>query len=290
MLRLLCEQYDPPEFEVIIVNDGGDEKALTEMYAQFKQYAQYEHRLLLTRFFHQANSGAAAARNLGASKALGEIVVFLDDDCHPDQYWLFALKRHYQQYPNCMVGGPMEISPLVYDNLSSVASQLFIRFLHEIFTDVKGGAPYRTKICGGHNMAVSRRLFYEVGQYDRRLNLTAGDDRELWDRWLAAGYEIHYDPSVVVYHRHVMSPKRIWLQFRRYGRGAYQFSKIVAENGRHESPFNTLGFQMESVLYPFACYIQPWSRQFKLACLIAMLQVAYFFGVVEEIGRSKRGL
>lgn len=63
---LFAQDYDP--FESIVVDDGS-----TDRTAEIAQsYA--------VRYVHQANQGAAAARNAGLAIARGELVAFLDSD------------------------------------------------------------------------------------------------------------------------------------------------------------------------------------------------------------------
>ena len=67
------------DFELILVNDGSKDSsgAICEEYAKANHVAGREIYVL-----HQKNSGVAAARNLGLSKASGELVMFVDsDDC-----------------------------------------------------------------------------------------------------------------------------------------------------------------------------------------------------------------
>ena len=60
-------------FEIIFVDDGSTDNSLKIL----QQYASKDVRI---KTLHQANQGAAAARNLGLSNANGKYVVFLDSD------------------------------------------------------------------------------------------------------------------------------------------------------------------------------------------------------------------
>ncbi|HEU5047157.1 MAG TPA: glycosyltransferase family A protein [Rickettsiales bacterium] len=82
------------DFEVIVVDDGSQDNTR-------ELVMLYDSRL---RYFTQAHSGAAAARNFGIREARGEFIAFLDDDdlfapqklqrciaylqAHPDVAWL----------------------------------------------------------------------------------------------------------------------------------------------------------------------------------------------------------
>ena len=70
-------KQDFKNFEIIVVNDGSnDSTAETAKKAGAK-------------VFSKMNQGPAIARNFGAQKATGKILVFMDDDCIAEKNWLF---------------------------------------------------------------------------------------------------------------------------------------------------------------------------------------------------------
>jgi GT2 family glycosyltransferase len=77
------------------------------------------------------------------------------------------------------------------------------------------------------NMGMYRRAFEEVGLFDERLGpgtpFPAAEDNDLCDRLLHCGFEIHYVPTAVLYHRAWRSD-RDYLGLRwAYGRGQGAF-------------------------------------------------------------------
>lgn len=77
--RLLCEAIDSvlqstmQDFEIIVVDDGGQEVATLEIGDKYKPYPN-------VIFHRQQNKGLAGARNTGILLAKGEFLVFLDSD------------------------------------------------------------------------------------------------------------------------------------------------------------------------------------------------------------------
>ncbi len=71
-------------YEVIVVDDGSQDKTA--------ELAEAMGVCVL----RQANAGPAAARNTGAWKASGDILVFTDSDCEPDSLWLKHLTRPFE--------------------------------------------------------------------------------------------------------------------------------------------------------------------------------------------------
>lgn len=85
---LLSQDFDPSEYEVIIVDDAACEqtRCQVEQYAKRAGLRGYTIRYLAATDSH----GPAAARNLGVHAARGEIIAFTDDDCIPSTEWLTA--------------------------------------------------------------------------------------------------------------------------------------------------------------------------------------------------------
>lgn len=78
------------DFEVIVVDDGGNDGA--------EQVAERYRDSYPVTYLRQANAGRAAARNLGLENAVGDLIVFNDDDriAHPDliaEHVRFARQR-----------------------------------------------------------------------------------------------------------------------------------------------------------------------------------------------------
>jgi hypothetical protein len=92
-LGALCGQTLGVEhFEVVVIDDGSTDET-REVVRAFSP-------MLSLRYFFQANSGLAAAKNHGVAVARGPIVVFLDDD---DVLGSECLEQHYrthQEYPD----------------------------------------------------------------------------------------------------------------------------------------------------------------------------------------------
>lgn len=103
-LQALDDQTGAPTFEVIVVDDGSQEKAPDFI----RQSAQH----LNLSIVRQAHLGIGAARNRGIQNAKGAVLVFTDADCRVRADCLAAVaktaedkegKNHFQL---CLVGDP----------------------------------------------------------------------------------------------------------------------------------------------------------------------------------------
>lgn len=75
-----------PDFEVILVDDGSTDNSKLKI-----QNAKLQYKNLRLSVFSQDHKGPGAARNIGASKAKGEILVFVDADMTFDVNFLLKL-------------------------------------------------------------------------------------------------------------------------------------------------------------------------------------------------------
>ena len=87
---------DYPDFEVILVNDGADDR-VAEIATSYET----------VRHFATPHEGLGAARNTGAREAKGTIFAYLDDDCIVEPDWLRWIVAQFADDPTLgCAGGP----------------------------------------------------------------------------------------------------------------------------------------------------------------------------------------
>jgi GT2 family glycosyltransferase len=158
--------------------------------------------------------GVSRARNAGWRSCDADVVAFTDDDCLPEEGWLPALIRPFDEatvdfvfgrVPAAADGG-RELS--LYDRPTAFA--------------VADGADLRAL---GHaaNLAVRRSALQAVGGFDERLGpgtrLPAGEDKALLWRLLRSGCRGWYAPDAVVRHRAWRGVRAALATSFRYGVG-----------------------------------------------------------------------
>ena len=97
LAALATLSYDRARFEVVIVDDGST-TPLDDVVAGCTN-------TLNVTLLRQKNAGPASARNFGASRATGDFLVFIDDDCAPSSEYLSKLAARLVDLPDCTVGG-----------------------------------------------------------------------------------------------------------------------------------------------------------------------------------------
>ena len=97
LLRSLVKQSLKPD-EVLVVDNNSN----LSYHAVFSEF-QSE---LPLRIFVEMTPGIPAARNRGIHEARGEIILFTDDDCEADPFWVENMVKPFYQNPYIgVVGG-----------------------------------------------------------------------------------------------------------------------------------------------------------------------------------------
>jgi GT2 family glycosyltransferase len=265
-------EYPRDRFDLIVVDDGTD-PPIESAIRDFKQH----YDLIVLR---QKQGGPGAARNCGAAHATGEFLAFTDDDCAPAPDWLHALARKFREHPDVMIGG-QTVNDMP-ENTFTTASQLLVSYLYDYYNN----EPHNAQFITSNNMAVSKKLFEEIGGFDRNYCRAAAEDRDLCDRWVHRGYRIIYSPDALIRHGHSLSLRTFWRQHFTYGRGAFQFHQARARRKQSELKVEPLSFYLNLIRYPLR--YSRWPRSMWLAALMALSQAAGAAGYYCE--RKKQAL
>jgi len=231
------------------------------------------------RILRQNLSGPAAARNRGIEEAAGELLVFLDDDCLPVPDWLLRFADAYRKRPSAAFGG-RTVNRLP-NCLCSATSQLLIDYLYQYFGRQAPGRGF----FASNNLAAPREALRALGGFDIAFPLAAGEDRELCDRWLRAGFALQYVAEAVVRHGHWISFRGFCRQHVRYGRGAFHFQRSRRRRGL-AIRIEPVRFYRDLVLYPFRQ--SSGLRALRQSMLLAVSQVCNAAGFALEAGRAWR--
>lgn len=211
--------YPRTRFEVVVVDDGG-RTSPAETVEAFRDR-------LPVRLLSQAHGGPAKARNLGAERAHGDVLVFIDDDCLVGPDLLERLAVHFASTAEVGIGG-RTINALT-DNVYSTATQAVLDY---VCVALDGRGPSARFFCA-NNLALPAELFRRVGGFDD--TMMTGEDRDLCDRWSSHGLALRYCPDVTIRHVHPLTLATFWRQHFNYGRGSCRFRRSSAR--RHRRAF-----------------------------------------------------
>jgi len=200
------QDYPVSEFEVIVVMDGPDEatERMLEKEAAFRPNLRYA---------VQEKKGPAAARNLGASLAGGELVGFTDDDCRLSEGWIRSAVSAYRRHPETEVFGGKTVSDGRVDSLVS-------QFLANgaISCPVNGKEEFIFfPTC---NVAYKRGLLAKE-RFNESFLFPAGEDLEYFWKLFKKGQRFVYCQEMKVFHNRQAGILSFLRQAYMYGRGNY---------------------------------------------------------------------
>lgn len=171
-------------FEVIVVDDGSSDDT-QHILEEWQRKTKQLKTVVLTK-----NGGPAHARNIGVSKARGELLFFLDADTELHQNWFEDIVRFFEKHPkaggaqlNCGTGGHF-------------LSWVGLPFEHRLEKTRSEQA-----IFGGITAAlvIRRSVFEVIGGFDSRYGIYGEDTDLCWRVWLA-GCSLHFLDVPVLHH------------------------------------------------------------------------------------------
>ncbi|WP_432050167.1 glycosyltransferase family 2 protein [Verrucosispora sp. NA02020] len=137
------------------------------------------------------NGGVSAARNAGAARATGDVLLFVDSDVALAPGTLAAAVRVLREHPDCgVVQGIYDLRPLHDDGPVEAYKTLFEHFWRRRATGVTSTTMFALT-------AVPKDVFELVGGFDERLR--DAEDVEFGTR-LPARYEIRVSAEMVGRH------------------------------------------------------------------------------------------
>ena len=187
------------EWEVLVVDDNSNDRT-ADVVADFRR--RYLGRF---RYLFNPQSGKSNSLNKGIVEAKGEVLAFMDDDVTVEPTWLQRLTTPVLEGKGTGCGGRIlpewsctppqwlpdsgrhPLAPLAVFDLGLEAGRL-------------------TEAPFGTNMAFHKSVFVKYGGFRTDLGPGAGreirhaEDSEFGSRLLAAGEQLWYEPSAIVYH------------------------------------------------------------------------------------------
>jgi GT2 family glycosyltransferase len=205
----------------VVVSDGSSDGT-----DEYLRKASYPFHLV---FVSQPNSGPAAARNEGTTRASGDIILFIDDDVVADPH---LVSRHSEAHRALGEGGVV-IGPMLTPD--GVRLGRYARWeqamLYKQYDSMSAGrfaATFRQFYTG--NASLERELLLAVGGFDERFR--RAEDIELAYRLGRHGARFHYDRTAIGFHYAERSHDS-WIGIARaYGENEVHFIREYREQDR----------------------------------------------------------
>jgi mycofactocin system glycosyltransferase len=179
--------YPQEKIQLIVVDDGSSDDS---------PLVARQFRALLVPS-GGTGRGPAAARNVGASVACGEILAFIDSDCSASQEWLNELIPAFSNPAMAAVGGQVDgmCTESAVDRYETVMSSLALGSHERVGSS--GSDTFYLPSC---NLLVRRSAFRSAGGF--RDGMHVGEDVDLTWRLRDKGWTISYLPAGNVLHEH----------------------------------------------------------------------------------------
>lgn len=169
--------------DVIVVDSSDDEQSRSSLQKHKKE------KLNLIEL--PRKTWPAMARNVGARKAQGDLLIFIDSDVYLEKTWLSAVLDAYEQ--GCLFGsGGVLLSDSQKNKLLPVA-QLYLQFNEYLAI----GERHRLKMVPSCNMFCERATFHRAGGFpeiraseDVSLSLQIGKNADVWFIPDASAYHV----------------------------------------------------------------------------------------------------
>lgn len=172
--------------EVIVVDDGSTDGCC----------ANLEQRDLQVQLLSTPGVGVAYARNLGAKKAAGELLLFCDANIIPEADWLEKLLEAFTD-PNIKVQAPY-ISDLA--NPGSGGYGLTLNNRLEVMWLGKVAELTAVPLLPSTCLAIYKKDYFAVGGFDEGFRILGHEDVELSIRLWLCGYQLYINPFTRVKH------------------------------------------------------------------------------------------
>ena len=194
--------YPEELLQLIVVDDGSSDRSA--------EVARSFGALLIPS--GGTGRGPAAARNVGARAARGEILAFIDSDCTASTDWLAQLAPPFSNPMTAAVGGMVDgmCMDSRIDRYESAMSSLSLGKRERSANS--GDDTFYLPSC---NLLVRRSAFMEAGCFKDEMHV--GEDVDLTWRLRDNGWTISYLPVGRVYHEHRSTPRSFMSRRFDYG-------------------------------------------------------------------------
>lgn len=192
------------DFEIVLVEDGSTETSETMV-------DEFSKKLTISYYFKQ-NSGPGDSRNFGMKQAKGNYFIILDSDCLLPPHYLTTVDSFLKNdFHHCFGGADAA-------HCSFTPLQKAINYVMTSFFTTGGIRGSEKSINNfeprSFNMGISKVAFEKTGGFAK---IHPGEDPDLSQRILRAGYKTTYLPNAFVYHKRRISWKKFYNQVKKFG-------------------------------------------------------------------------
>src|SRR5690554_625598 len=191
-------------FEIVIVEDGSTETSE-------KLVSEFGEKLDISYYFKK-NSGPGDSRNFGMQRAKGNYFIILDSDCLLPPHYLSTVNSFLSKdFYHCFGGA--DAAHESFSPLQKAINHVMTSFLTT--SGLRGSEKSLHRFePRSFNMGISKEAFEKTGGFAK---IHPGEDPDLSQRILKAGYQTTFIPNAFVFHKRRISWEKFYLQVKKFG-------------------------------------------------------------------------
>jgi glycosyltransferase involved in cell wall biosynthesis len=202
------------EYEVLVIdNNSSDDtrRVLTEKSSIYPNL----------RALSQVKPGAAATRNAGIREAVGELILFIDDDIFAEPDLVEVHLRHHRSQPDASVIGKV-LSPW------EDSTEPFLRYLRDRAVlnpyNLADAGPMDFAAYHTGNVSTPLKCLRDAGGFNEEFSVYGMEDIELGYRLEKMGCRMHQAPDARAHHEYF--PAYDWF-IKRCEQAGYSLGKMI---------------------------------------------------------------
>ncbi len=183
--------------EIIVVNDDPERSVLADL-KEFPKVKLIENKL---------NLGFAPSMNAGVANSTGDYLLFLNNDVVLKDATYLSAEKYLQDNQKVFA---VTFAQVEKDNTIVGKNRIYWEngfFQHGRASSLGGGITAWAE-CG--SCMVDRKKFLEIGGFDESYAPFYWEDVDLSYRAYKRGYEVYYDPLIVVAHEHETTTSKFY--------------------------------------------------------------------------------